>query len=97
MKSSIVSILCQNSQEHELLIFFNEIRDENYTYCLKVAGCHLHIRILIAGDQDSSCLENAGLPAVISKYVMFMRRDAVSYLISYMKDYPDVILFPIKL
>lgn len=104
LKSSIESILCQNSQEYELLIIFNEIRDENYTYCLKVAGCHTHIRILIAGNQDSTCLENAGIPYVIGEYVMFMRsgdelmrRDAVSLLISYMENYPDVIMFPYQI
>lgn len=104
LKQSVQSILCQTTQDYELLILCSEIRDENYAYCLTVAGLHPHVKILINNDQESSCLENVGIQHAIGDYIMFMRsgdelitKDAISLLVKHMKHQPDILMFPYQI
>lgn len=104
LKQSLQSILCQTAQDYELLILCSEIHDENYTYCLTIAGKHPHVKILINNDQDHSCLENVGIHHALGDYIMFMRSgdelitsDAISYLMNAIKQRPDIIMFPYQI
>lgn len=104
LKQSLQSILCQTTQDYELLIICSDIHDESYTYCLSIAGRYPHVNIWINNDLDFSCLENVGIQHAFGDYVMFMRSgdelitsDALSQLMIPMKQHPDIIMYPYQI